>query len=62
MKMKQMAERFSISESGVAGATGLRTTLYELIETVNEVIKPGEERWVTFIVHHMLFSGRSISS
>jgi hypothetical protein len=30
------------------------TTLYELIETVNEEIKPGEEHWVSLIVDHIL--------
>ena len=58
--MQQMVKRFSISGSAVAGAAGLRTTLYELIEAVNEAIKPGEEHWVPLIVDHMLFSGRSI--
>ena len=30
------------------------TTLYELVETVNEEIKPGEEHWVSLIVDHIL--------
>ena len=30
------------------------TTLYELVETVNEEIKPGEEHRVSLIVDHIL--------
>ena len=30
------------------------TTLYELVETVNDEIKPGEEHWVSLIVDHIL--------
>jgi hypothetical protein len=60
--MQQMEQCYSISGSASSGTTGLKTTLYELIETVSEEIKPGEEHWVSLIVDHMLFSGRSIPS
>jgi hypothetical protein len=58
--MLQLAQRFRMSDSASSGTTGLKTTLYELIEAVREEIKPGEEHWVSLIVDHMLFSGRSI--
>jgi hypothetical protein len=58
--MQQMVQCFSGSAS--SGTTDLKTTLYELIEAVSEEIKPGEEHWVSLIVDHMLFSGRSIPS
>jgi len=60
--MLQLSQRFCISDSASSGTIGLKTTLYELIEAVNEEIKPGEEHWVSLIVDHMLFSGRSIPS
>jgi hypothetical protein len=39
----------------------IKTTLYQLIEAVNDAIKPGEERWVSLIVDHML-TGRVVQS
>ena len=60
--MQQMAQSFFISGSEFSGATVLKTTLYELIEAVHEEIKPGEEHWVSLIVDHMMFSGKSIPS
>jgi hypothetical protein len=60
--MRQMAQSFCISGSASSGTTDLKTTLYELIEAVHEEIKPGEEHWVSLIVDHMLFSGKSFLS
>jgi len=60
--MQQMVQRFSISGSASSETAGLTTTLYELIEAVNEEIKPGEEHWVHLIVDHMLCSGKSFLS
>ena len=40
----------------------IETTLYEMIEAVNEEIKSGEEHLVSLIVDHMLFTGRVIQS
>ena len=60
--MLQLSQRFCISDSASSGTTGLKTTLYELIEAVNEEIKPGEEHWVHLIVDHMLCSGKSFLS
>ena len=42
--MLQLSQRFCISDSASSGTIGLKTTLYELIEAVNEEIKPGEEQ------------------
>jgi hypothetical protein len=36
----------------------LVTTLYDLIEAIQEVLEPGEEAWVTPIVMHLLRRGR----
>jgi len=36
--------------------------MYELIEAMNEEIKPGEEQRVSLIVDHMLFAGGMIQS
>ena len=60
--MQQMVQRFSISGSVSSGTTRLKTTLYELIETINEEIKPGEENWVPLIVDYMLCSSNSVLS
>ena len=38
------------------------TTLYEMIEAVNEEMEPGEEHLVSLIVDHMLITGRVIQS
>ena len=35
-------------------STSIITTLYELVETVSEEIKPGEEHRVSLIVDHIL--------
>ena len=56
--MQQIIQRFSISGSASSGTTGLKTTLYELIEAVYEEMKPGEEHWMPIIVNHMLCSGK----
>ena len=40
----------------------IETTLYEMIEAVNEEMKPGEEHLVSLVVDRMLFIGRVIQS
>jgi hypothetical protein len=60
--MQQMVQRFSISGSVSSGTTRLNTTLYELIQAINEEIKPGEEHCVPLIVDYMLCSGKSFLS
>jgi hypothetical protein len=57
-----MVQRFSISGSVSSGTTRLNTTLYELIQAINEEIKPGEEHCVPLIVDYMLCSGKSFLS
>jgi hypothetical protein len=60
--MQPMAQSFCISGPPSSGSTGIKTTLYELIEAVTEEINPGEEHWISLIVDHMLCSGKSILS
>ena len=38
----------------------IETTLYELIEAVNQEVHPGEERLVPVIVEHILETSRSV--
>jgi len=47
---------FELSANTVA-----ETTLYELIEAVNEEVEPEEEQWVPVIVSCILEAGRSDS-
>ncbi|MGV7223321.1 MAG: hypothetical protein ACQ9MH_17555 [Nitrospinales bacterium] len=59
--MQHMAQCLSISEPVSSESFSIKTTLYKLIEAVNEEIKPDEEQWVTLIVDDILRSGRSVS-
>jgi hypothetical protein len=38
--------------------TTSETTLYELIEAINDVIEAGEERLIPKIVLHLIYSGK----
>ena len=60
--MQPMKQNFGAMPSGYLESTGIKTTLYEIVEAVSEEICPGEENWVPLIVSHMLDSGRSIPS
>jgi hypothetical protein len=60
--MQQMVQCFSISGSASSKTTRLKTTLYELIQAINEEIKPDEDHWVPLIVDYMLCSGKSFLS
>lgn len=60
--MHPMEQSFCLSESEFSKSAYIKTTLYKLIEAVNEEIRPGEEHWVSLIVDHMLFTGRVIQS
>jgi len=53
---------FCVSKPTFLRSSFLKTTLYEVIEAVNEEINPGEEHLVFLIVDHMLFAGRMIQS
>ena len=60
---KQCAEYNTSSwmpEPSLLESVSIQTTLYELMEAVNEEIHPGEEHWMSFIVDHMFFTGRVI--
>jgi hypothetical protein len=45
-------------ESKLGRATPTDTTLYELIEAINDVIEAGEERLIPKIVLHLIYSGK----
>ena len=60
--MRYTARNFCVSKPTFLRSACLKTTLYELIEAVNEEIKPGEEHLVSSIVDHMLFAARMIQS
>jgi hypothetical protein len=40
------------------GYSRIETTLYELIDVINEEILPGEEELVPEVVQHMVVSGK----
>jgi hypothetical protein len=60
--IRYIARDFCVSEPTFLRSVCLKTSLYELIEAVNEEIKPGEEHLVSLIVDHILFAGRRIQS
>ena len=57
-----MAPCLSFSETVFSGPFSKKTTLYELIEAVNEAKKPDKEQGVTLMVDDILGSRRSVSS
>lgn len=57
-----MASYLSLSETVFSGPFSKKNTLYELIEAVNEEIKPDKEQGVTLMVNDILCSGRSVLS
>jgi len=60
--MHPMEQNFCLSESEFSKYAYIKTTLYKLIEAVNDEVKPDEDHWVPLIVDHILCSGRSIQS
>jgi len=60
--MHPMEQSFCLSESEFSKSAYIKTTLYKLIEAVNDEVKPDEDHWVPLIVDHILCSGRSIQS
>jgi hypothetical protein len=60
--MQQMEQNFGTMQSDYLESAVIKTTLYEIVEAVNEEICPNEEPWIPLIVSHMLDSGRSIPS
>ena len=52
--MQRMTQSYHNMESEHSKPAAIKTTLYELIEAVSEVVNPKEEQWVPLIVNHML--------
>ncbi len=60
--MQDMARCLSLSETVFSEPFSKKTTLCELIEAVNEEIKPDKEHGVTLMKDDILCSDRSVSS
>jgi hypothetical protein len=59
--MQRMAQRFNAMTTERPEFERIDTTLWELVETLNEEIRPDEENLLALIVSHMLDSTRSVS-
>ena len=57
--MLQEAQSFAKAPSISEDHTIIQTTLYDLIEAVNETIKPNDDRFVTDIVMDLLNTGHA---
>ena len=57
--MLQEAQSFAKGPSISGDHTIIQTTLYDLIEAVNETVKPNNDRFVTEIVMDMLIDGHA---
>jgi hypothetical protein len=57
--MLQEAKRFAKASSMSEDHTIIRTNLYDLIEAVNETIKPIDDQFVTEIVMDLLITGHA---
>jgi hypothetical protein len=57
--MLQEAQRFAKGPSISEDHTIIQTTLYDLIEAVNETVKPNEDRFVTEAVMDLLIAGKA---
>ncbi len=57
--MLQKAQCFSKPQSISVNHTKIQTTLYDLIEAVNETVKPNEDRFVTEAVMDLLIAGNA---
>ncbi|MBW1692109.1 MAG: hypothetical protein JRG73_19215 [Deltaproteobacteria bacterium] len=53
--MKTLSQKF-LTIKTAKPAILIKTTLYELIETINEEVHPGEDSLVTEVVVHLLDS------
>jgi hypothetical protein len=47
-----------VLETQPAALTSTETTLYELIETINDIVGPGEDRLTCKTVLHLIDSGK----
>jgi hypothetical protein len=57
--MLQEAQGFAKTPSISENHTIIQTTLYDLIEAVNETVKPNDDRFVTEIVMDLLIVGNA---
>lgn len=57
--MEAAAQNFKTAESGCPRLTAIETTLYELIEAVEEEVQPGEDRLIEEAVLHLLDTGQA---
>ena len=60
--MQRIEQNIETMPSEYWRSAGIQTTLYEIVEAVNEEVCPGEENWAPLIVSHILGSGRSVPS
>jgi hypothetical protein len=56
--MKQVAEMSITSELAEPGVTAIETTLFDLVEAINEEVGPEEDHLVSEIVLDLLDRGR----
>ena len=57
--MLQETQSLAKGSSIVEDHTIIQTTLYDLIEAINETVKPNNDRFVTEIVMDMLIDGHA---
>ena len=57
--MLQEAQNFTKEPLMHEGHTRIQTTLYDLIEAVNETVKPNDDQFVTEIVMDLLITGHA---
>jgi len=60
--MQRMAQSFNTMAPERPEIERIETTLWKLVEALNEEVCPDEEHLLPLIVSHMLDSGRSVPS
>ena len=56
--MEAIAQSFCAAEPEHSASTTIETTLYELIEAINEQVQPGEDRLVVETVLDLIDTGQ----
>ena len=56
--MEAIAQSFCAAEAEHSGSLTIETTLYELIEAINEQVQPGEDRLVIEAVLDLIETGQ----
>lgn len=56
--MEAIAQSFCAAEPEHSGSTTIETTLYKLIEAINEQVRPREERLVVEAVSDLIDTGQ----